>query len=237
MSQAQANTAVLAGRRVLIVEDEESLADIIELYLRQAGCSTEKARDGLRALDYHDRWRPDLLILDLGLPLLDGLEVLRRIREKDTTPVLILTARAEEADEIAGLHLGGDDYLVKPVSARRLLSRVAALMRRAYLAEGRSAIHVGAVEIDSYSHRVTVGGSAVDLTPTEYRLLEHLAATPDRVISRAELIEHAMPESDALERAVDIHLTHLRRKLREAGAGEPIRTVRGVGYSLGADGG
>ncbi len=222
----------LSGKRVLVVEDEQSLATIVELYLRQAGCSTERAADGLRALELYTAWRPDLVVLDLGLPRLDGLEVLKRIREKGATPVLILTARAEEADEIAGLRLGGDDYLVKPVGAKRLLTRVAALARRAYPSDGRTIFRVGTVEVDTFSHRVSVDGEEVAVTPTEYRILLHLITTPGRVASRTELIEHAMPESEALERAVDIHITHLRRKLREAGAGEPIRTVRGAGFSL-----
>lgn len=224
--------STLNGRKVLIVEDELSLATVIELYVRQAGAATERAADGVRALELFRLFAPDVVVLDLGLPRLDGMQVLERIRAVATTPVLVLTARSEEVDEVAALELGGDDYLVKPVGAKRLLTRLAALVRRASAPEPSTRLTVGEIAIDTYSHRVLVADNEVLLTPTEFRLLLHLASSPGRVFDRAELIESAMPESDALERAVDIHLTHLRRKVREAGGGEPIKTVRGVGFKL-----
>lgn len=218
---------------VLLVEDELDLAQTIELYLRNEGFRTERALDGERALELWRRGKPDLIILDLGLPKLDGLEVLTTIRRESSVPVLILTARSEEVDELLGLGLGADDYLTKPVSARKLMARVKVLLRRA-TREGEievDVLRVGSLEVDTYRVQARVGGTPLDLTPTEFKLLHHLAATPGRAISRGELYEAALPEGDALERAVDIHITNLRRKLREAGGGEPIETVRGVGYA------
>jgi two-component system response regulator AdeR len=218
---------------VLVVEDELTLAQTIELYLKQANYRTERAGDGKRALELFRAARPDLVILDLGLPELDGLEVLKAIRAESDVPVIILTARAEEVDELLGLGLGADDYLVKPASARKMMARVQAVLRRSLPAQHTSAVHrIGALEVDTYSMMVRVGGRPVDLTPTEFRLLNHLASTPGRAISRHELYEAALPESDAYERAVDTHLANLRRKLGEAGSDGLIETVRGIGYRL-----
>lgn len=152
----------------------------------------------------------------------------------DTPPVLILTARSEEVDELLGLGMGADDYLTKPVSGRKLMARVKVMLRRARSGGEYEAdvLRVGLLVVDSYRVQARVDGTSLDLTPTEFKLLHHLAATPGRAISRGELYEAALPEGDALERAVDIHITNLRRKLRDAGAGEPIATVRGMGYAL-----
>lgn len=219
---------------VLLVEDELDLAQTIELYLRSEGFRTERAADGERALELWRRAQPDLIVLDLGLPKLDGLEVLKTIRRESNVPVLILTARSEEVDELLGLGLGADDYLAKPVSGRKLMARVKVLLRRSR-SEGEyeaDVLRVGTLEVDTYRVQARVRGRPLDLTPTEFKLLHHLAATPDRAISRGELYEAALPDGDALERAVDIHVTNLRRKLRDAGAGDPIATVRGTGYAL-----
>jgi two-component system, OmpR family, response regulator AdeR len=220
---------------VLIVEDEATLAQTIELYLRHAGYRTERAGDGQRGIELFRAARPDLVLLDLGLPQLDGLEVLRRIRADADVPVVILTAREEEVDELLGLGMGADDYLVKPVSARKLLARVQVALRRARSLAGPrpEVLRVGPLEVDAYRAEVRWEGRPLDLTPSEFKLLQHMARTPGRVIGRSELYEAALPDGDALERAVDIHVVNLRRKLRAAGArGEPIRTVRGRGYVL-----
>ncbi len=220
---------------VLVVEDELTLAQTIELYLRRENFRTERAGDGKRALELFGAARPDLVILDLGLPQLDGLEVLKTIRANSGTPVIILTARDEEVDELLGLGLGADDYLVKPASARKLMARVKAVLRRVQNVENQGDIlRVGALEVDTYAVVARVAGRALELTPTEFKLLHHLARTPGRAVSRTELYEVAMPESDAFERAVDIHITNLRRKLRDAGADGLIETVRGLGYRLGS---
>jgi len=223
------------GQLVLVVEDEATLAETIELYLRHEGFRTERAADGERALELFRAAAPDLVLLDLGLPKVDGMEVLRRIRGASDVPVVILTARAEEVDELLGLGMGADDYLVKPVSARKLLARVKVALRRAAPrpGEGPEVLRVGALEVDAYRVEVRVAGTPLELTPSEFKLLQHMARTPGRVIERAELYEAAIPDGDALERAVDIHVVNLRRKLRAAGGGERlIRTVRGRGYVL-----
>ena len=223
------------GQLVLIVEDETTLAQTIELYLRHEGFRTERAADGERGVALFRAAQPDLVLLDLGLPKIDGMEVLRRIRAASDVPVVILTARAEEVDELLGLGMGADDYLVKPVSARKLLARVKVALRRAQppAGLGPEVLRVGPLEVDAYRVEVRYGGAPLDLTPSEFKLLQHMARTPGRVIERAELYEAAIPDGDALERAVDIHVVNLRRKLRDAGAGERlIRTVRGRGYVL-----
>jgi two-component system response regulator AdeR len=219
---------------VLVIEDELSLAQTIELYLRSGGHRTERAGDGVRGLELFRAARPDLVLLDLGLPKLDGIEVLKRIRAESDVPVVILTARSEEIDELLGLGLGADDYLVKPVGARKLMARVAVRLRRAHPAGERSGevLRVGPLEVDGYRVEVRVDGQHVDVTPTEFRLLQHMARSPGRAIPRLELYEAALPEGDALERAVDIHVTNLRRKLRPLGSDAMIETIRGVGYAL-----
>ncbi len=221
---------------VLVVEDELTLAQTLELYLRREDFRTERAGDGARALELFRVARPDLVILDLGLPGLDGLEVLKTVRAQSATPVIILTARDEEVDELLGFGLGADDYLVKPVAARKLMARVKAVLRRAQGAVNgdvpAQVLRVGVLEVDTYGMVAKVEGTALELTPTEFKLLHHLARTPGRAVSRTELYETAMPESDAFERAVDIHITNLRRKLRLSGADGLIETVRGLGYRL-----
>jgi two-component system response regulator AdeR len=217
---------------VLVIEDELALAQTIELYLKNESFKTERAGDGKRALELFQMSQPDLVILDLGLPKVDGLEVLRTIRAKSDVPVIILTARAEEVDELLGLGLGADDYIIKPASARKLMARVKAVLRRHTQSTKQDVLRVGNLEVDLYSRQVKVEGTALDLTPTEFELVHHLATTPERAISRQELYEVAMPESDALERAIDIHITNIRRKLRDAGLEDAIDTVRGVGYRL-----
>jgi len=214
---------------VLVVEDEASLAEAIELYLRSDGYKTERAGDGERALELFQFAQPDLVILDIGLPKLDGI----RIRLKSRTPVIMLTARSEEVDELLGLGLGADDYITKPASPRKLLARVKAVINRSVgPVTETERISIGMLDIDIYGMAASIDSQTLSLTPTEFKMLHHLALTPGRAIERIELLEAAMPESDALERAVDIHMTNLRRKLKEAGAADIIETVRGMGYRL-----
>lgn len=217
---------------ILVVEDDLDLAQTIELYLRHEGHHTERAADGLRALELWRVAQSDLIILDIGLPKLDGLEVLRRIRADSEVPVILLTARAEEVDQLLGLGLGADDYLVKPASARILLARVKAVLRRAQSDLRPTILRLGGLEVDSYRMEARFETQPLMLTPSEFRLLHHLALTPGRATSRDELLAVSTPTSDALGRAIDIHMTHLRRKLREAGAPPLIETVRGLGYRL-----
>ncbi len=218
--------------RILVAEDEVRIAEFVEKGLRAAGYSTTLAQDGRTALLLAGTGTFDLVILDLGLPGLGGLEVLKTVRAGSSTPVIILTARDEEVDELLGLGLGADDYLVKPVSARKLMARVRAVLRRTQNVQPETTLRSGTLEVDTYSRVVRVGGRAPELTRPSSDCFTTSAKTPGRAVSRSELYEAAMPESDALERAVDIHITNLRRKLREAGADSPIETVRGLGYRL-----
>ncbi len=218
---------------VLVVEDELTLAETIELYLRNEGYKTERAGDGLRALEIFNASSPDLVLLDIGLPKMDGLELIQKLRSKSDCPVIMLTARSEELDELLGLGLGADDYIVKPVSARKLIARVKTVLKRSRPNnQTTEIIRINDLEINTYSQEVSINNKILELTPTEFRLLYHLAATPNRAISRAELYDVAMPESRAYERAIDIHLTNLRRKLKEAGLDKLIETVRGIGYRI-----
>lgn len=220
---------------VLVVEDEPDIAATLEAYLRRDGFRTERAGDGATALRLVREARPDLVLLDVMLPGLDGLEVLRRLRADEAgPPVILATARSEELDRVLGLELGADDYVVKPFSVREVVARVKAVLRRGR--EGRARVgavsRVGALEVDEGRVRAALGGVALPLTLTEFRLLAALAAAPGRVFTRGELLERAMPESDALERTVDSHLRNLRRKLAQAGEGVGLETVRGLGYRL-----
>ncbi len=222
---------------VLVVEDEPEIAEILEGYLRREGFRTERAADGKQALNLIRAARPDLVLLDIMLPEMDGLEVLRRVRSNGNTPVILLTARTEDLDKLLGLELGADDYVTKPFSPREVVARVKAVLRRAAPSEAsRAILRVGPLEIDSEKVVARLGVERLELTPTEFRLLETLARTPGKAFTRAELLEAALPESDALERVVDVHLKNLRRKLEQAGGAHLLETVRGVGYRLWLEG-
>lgn len=220
--------------KVLVVEDDRDIADSLELYLRSDGHTTERAHDGRRALDLVQAAKPDLVLLDLGLPEIDGTEVLRSIRGRSDLPVIVVTARREEIDELLGLGLGADDYVTKPFSPRALLARVKAVLRRSRgtVASGGEVTTIGPLVIDRYRVEARVEDEPLSLTPTEYHLLAALAAAPGKAMSRDELIERAMPDSEALERTVDGHLKNLRRKLADRGVDHLLETVRGVGYRL-----
>ncbi|URI08540.1 response regulator [Aquincola tertiaricarbonis] len=224
---------------ILVVEDEPGIADVLLAYLRRDGMRAELATSGEAALDTFRRLRPDLVLLDVRLPGIDGLDVLRVLRAESHVPVLMVTARAEDVDKLLALRMGADDYVVKPFSPPEVVERVRAVLRRTGI--GRQAelapavLRVGQLEIDPQAHRARVIGDApqdLALTLTEFRLLACLAAQPQRCFSRAQLVEAALPDSDALERVIDSHLSKLRRKLEQAGLPELIDTVRGVGYRL-----
>jgi two-component system response regulator BaeR/two-component system response regulator AdeR len=217
---------------ILIVEDEARLAEILEDYLRREGFRTERAKDGGRALELWRAANPDLILLDLMLPVLDGLEVARRVRAESEVPIIMLTARDDEVDKLVGLGLGADDYVVKPYSPREVVARVKAVLRRA---KGNllpaEMYRVNGLEVDLGAFEARCDGELIDLTPSELRLLGLLAKEPNRVRVRSELLAvTGDAESYADERTVDAHIKNIRRKL--GGCGDRIETVRGVGYKL-----
>ena len=219
---------------ILIVEDEPQLAEVLEAYARQEGYRTERAADGNAALHAFRALNPDLILLDIMLPGRSGLDVLRTVRGDGATPVILVTARAEETDQIVGLELGADDYVVKPFRPREVMARVRAVLRRAgaALEDTERPVRVGPLEVDRRGFVARVDGEVLNLTPAEFRLLSQLAESPGRAFSREELLAAALPDSDALERVVDAHLASVRRKLDAANAGGLLHTVRGVGYRL-----
>jgi len=221
------------GLRVLIVEDEPGIARTLAAYLGQAGFATELAASGRQALTLFRAAAPDLVLLDVMLPELDGFEVLEAMRRTSAVPVIMITARTEEIDRLRGLGLGADDYVVKPFSFREVVARVRAVLRRTHPREPRELpLRVGRLSVDAARGVAAADGQELALTATEFRLLAALAAAPGRLFSRAELIERALPEHDLLERSLDSHLKNLRKKLAAAGANEQLLTVRGLGFKL-----
>jgi len=223
------------GGRIAVIEDEATIADAVAARLRAEGFDVEVARDGIGGVALCQTFRPDLVVLDLMLPGLDGLEVCRRIQHDRPVPVLMLTARDSEADVEVGLAVGADDYLRKPFSPRELVARVRALLRRA----GRSApesgerIRLGSLVIDPATHVVTRDGGDVHLTPTEFALLHRLAQSPHVVFGRRRLLEEVWGYRVAAgERTVDSHVRAIRRKLGP----DVIRTRHGIGYALDTNG-
>ncbi len=224
-----------AGRKVLVVDDEESVRDLINMYFSKEGFHVILAKEGREALRLNGEHHPDLVILDLMLPGLDGREVCRQIRATSRVPIIMLTARGDEVDRIVGLELGADDYVVKPFSPRELVARAKAVLRRGTASPDEAeALTFHGLRIDRVQHRVEVDGEEVHLTPTEFRLLWCLASQPGRVFSRAELLDRIWgydSESDA--RTVDVHVKRLRQKTR-ASQERPFRisTVWGMGYKF-----
>ena len=217
---------------ILIVEDETRLGDILEEYLRRENYRVERAKDGARALELWRAAKPDLILLDLMLPIIDGFEVARKVRAESSTPIIMLTARDEELDKLLGLGLGADDYVVKPYSPREVVARVKAVLRRASGVLMPSEIYrVGTLEVDLSSFVVRCEDEIVALTTSEVKLLAVLAKTPGHVRNRAELLA-ATGDSEryADERTVDAHVKNVRRKL--GACGDMLETVRGMGYRL-----
>ncbi|MCO1660138.1 response regulator transcription factor [Pseudonocardia humida] len=219
---------------VLVVEDDPAIADLVGRYLRRDGFGVHVERDGPGGLAAAGRLGPVAVVLDVGLPGLDGVEVCRRLRAAgDHVPVLFVTARDDEVDRVLGLELGADDYVTKPFSPRELVARVRAVLRRGAPRPAPDVeLAVGPVVLRAGSRRVLVDGREVALTATEFDLLAHLLAAPDRVFTREQLLGAVWGyASSAGTRTVDVHVAQLRAKL---GPGAPIRTVRGVGYAGGA---
>ena len=223
------------ARTILVIEDDENTASLITLYLEREGFVPLKAGDGAQGLRLARRHRPDLVILDLMIPKIDGWEVCRRLRQHSEVPVIMLTARGEEIDRVSGLTLGADDYVVKPFSPRELVARVKAVLRRTTSAthDDTPILEHGPVCLDLEKRRLTVDHAPVALTPHEYALLAALMAAPGRTFTRDELLEHLYPRGEAvvIDRVVDVHIGKLRQKIEPTPA-EPrhILTVRGIGY-------
>ena len=216
---------------VLVVEDDRAIADLVRLYLRRDGFGVQVEADGAAALDAVGRLHPVAVVLDIGLPGLDGVEVCRRLRAADDwTPVLFMTARDDEVDRIVSLELGADDYVTKPFSPRELVARVRAVLRRADGVPTREEVlAMGVVRVEVDRRRVQVEGRDVALTATEFALLAHLMRAPARVFTREQLLGAVWGYGAAAgTRTVDVHVAQLRGKL---GAASPIRTVRGTGYA------
>jgi DNA-binding response OmpR family regulator len=224
-------------RRVLLVDDDRNIVQLVRLYLEKDGYQVAVAYDGQEALDLFASFKPDLLVLDLMLPTVDGLEVCKRVRWSSDVPVIMLTARSTEIDKLFGLDLGADDYVTKPFSPRELLARIRAVLRRAPGAEdlaGPEELAIGPVLIYPRKRQVTVYDRQVNLTPTEFNLLRVMALSPGQVFTRAQLIEKAFGyDFEGFERNVDVHITSLRRKLEvNGGRNKMIKTVYGLGYKL-----
>ncbi len=220
-------------KTVLVVDDELKITRLLRDYLQQAGFSVLTAADGPAALAVARRERPDMIVLDLGLPGLDGLDVTRALRTSSDVPIIMLTARADESDRIVGLELGADDYLVKPFSPKELVARVRAVLRRVDSSvETPEIVRGPGVSIDTARRAVVVDGAPLDLTPTEYDLLLHFVRSPGRVFTRSQLLDaiHGVA-FESYERAIDAHIKNLRRKI-ETDPAHPkyLLTVYGVGY-------
>ena len=212
---------------VLLVEDDLPLAGMLRAHLERDGFIVVEAHDGATALNLIDRNSPDVVVLDIGLPGLDGLEVCRILRAKDMwVPLMFLTARDGEEDRILGMNLDADDYVTKPFSPRELSARLKALLRRSALPSDliQRRVSLGNVDVDLEAHVVTIDGRAVPMTPREFDLLVHLLSSPGRVHTRESLLDQVWGDTDAGPRTVDVHVAQLRAK------GVPLRTVRGVGY-------
>ena len=220
---------------ILVVDDEPKIAQLARDYLEHAGFRVLTAADGRAALRAVSRERPDLIVLDLRLPDIDGLDVTRTLRKASTVPIIMLTARDDESDKLIGLELGADDYMTKPFSPKELVARVRAVLRRGALAQaGGESLRVGELVVDQSRMRASVGGRPVDLTATEFQLLTALARSPGRVFTRSQLLDalHGVA-LEAYERAIDAHVKNIRRKL-EPDPRRPryLLTVYGVGYKL-----
>jgi DNA-binding response OmpR family regulator len=223
--------------RVLVVDDEPALVDAVGYALQSEGFDVETAGDGEAALKVLGEEAVELVVLDVMLPRLSGIEVCRRMREASDVPIILLSARDAEVDRVLGLESGADDYVTKPFSMAELLSRVRAVLRRRELdlrATGSAVMHVGRLEIDPVRHTVKVEGRPVRLTPSEFKLLALLAGEPERVFTRREVMQHLWDSTYVGDqRACDIHMSNLRRKVeRDPESPEQLVTVRGIGYKL-----
>ena len=221
-------------KKILVIDDEPKIVDICRDYLQAAGFDVIQANDGLKGLAAARSEQPDLVVLDLMLPGMNGLDVCRELRRDGSVPIIMLTARVEETDKLVGLELGADDYLTKPFSPRELVARVRTVLRRTTVDPQTNILRVGELELDRGRFRVVINGTEITLTPTEFELLALLASQPGRIFSRAQMLEAVRGVSfESYERAIDSHIRNLRRKIEpEESQPRYIQTVYGVGYIL-----
>ncbi|NLF45165.1 MAG: response regulator transcription factor [Syntrophomonadaceae bacterium] len=219
---------------ILLAEDEKKLRDMIALHLEQEGYKVVPAADGAEALHYWREIKPDLLVLDLMLPGLSGWEVLKKIRQKHDTPVIILTARADEIDKLLGLELGADDYMTKPFSPRELSARIKAVLRRSRPQEQSTLVSYHDLRLDPERMEAFIGDTLMQLTASEFKILVLLAGNPGQVFSRLYILERIFGDMyEGYERTVDTHISNIRHKMEAAAASQvSIKTVYGIGYKL-----
>ena len=222
------------ARKVLIVEDESNIAELLNLYLKKEGYETKVAEDGGKALELYRLFRPDLVLLDIMLPVMDGWAVCAKIRETDKTPIIMLTAKGETIDKVAGLEMGADDYIVKPFEMKELIARINAVLRRTEIPEDtRKRLVFDKLEINLDSYELTVDGKKVDTPPKELELLFHLASSPNRVFTRNQLLDEVWGfDYFGDSRTVDVHIKRLREKLEGVSDQWSLKTVWGVGYKF-----
>ncbi|MBD4858749.1 response regulator [Xanthomonas citri pv. citri] len=226
----------MTSKKVLVVEDDGDSASVLEAYLLKEGFDVAIAADGSRAVQLHAQWKPDLVLLDMMLPSLSGIEVLAEIRRVGNTPVIMVTAIGDEPEKLGALRYGADDYVVKPYSPKEVVARVFAVLRRSTSTRSCDDVLIyERLRVDPTSfaaHTTSPDGTLVplDLTRTEFILLMTLLRTPSKAFTRSELLEACLPDSDALERVLDTHVLNLRRKLDQRGITSVLVTVRSVGY-------
>lgn len=230
--QMLATETDLAGGRVLVVEDDEEIADVLRRSLRNEGYEVRTSGDGIEALDVAAGFVPDLVVLDLGLPRLDGIDVCRQLRADSDVPILMLTARTETEDRVGGLDSGADDYLVKPFERKELLARIRALLRRRP-PRGSASLEVGDLTLNPDTREVRRAEREIELTNREFELLEHLMRNERLVVSRERLLDEVWGyDPMAATNTIDVFISNLRRKLEEGGEGRLLHTKRGAGYVL-----
>lgn len=227
------------ARRILVVDDDSHIRDVICFALEKAGMATTTARDGVQALDAFRRQPAELVILDIGMPEMDGLEVCRQIRRSSEVPILFLSARDDEIDRVLGLEMGGDDYVTKPFSPRELVARVNVILKRVRQgqrreSEAEAVLSWGALNLDTGAHAVRFAAQELTLTAIEFAILRALIARPRQVFSREQILDHAYGGAiHVADRTIDSHIRNIRAKLAKAGCDSAIETVHGVGFRLG----
>ncbi|WP_332688025.1 response regulator [Devosia sp.] len=222
----------MTNQLILIIEDDIEIVRILQAYFERDGFRTIAATDPLTGLAHHQRLKPDLVVLDVKMPKMDGYETLAALRRTDDTPVIMVTALAEDLDKLQALRLGADDYVVKPFNPLEVVARARAILRRARGGGQSAVLRAGRLSIDTEAHIVLVDAEPLAVTLTEFRLLAHMVRSPNRVFERSELIDACLPEGEAMNRTVDSHMSNLRRKLTTAGLPALLVGVRGVGYRL-----